>query len=61
MIPVVHVALVDARQAITVWTGAYRGIWHQPEPGQPLVHVFTHAADDEIEAAGWTRPETQEA
>lgn len=68
MIPVVYVALVDrypteadARQAITAWTGAYHGIRIHPTPERPLVHVFSDATDEQLTAAGWARPETQEA
>jgi hypothetical protein len=65
--PVVYVALVDAhptetdaRQALTVWTGTYHGIWHHPTPERPLVHVFSDATEQQIADAGWTRPEPVE-
>lgn len=34
----------------------YQGIWIQPTPQAPLVHVFTWASAERIEQAGWRRP-----
>ena len=64
----VHAALVsayptetDARNDWPDNLGTYHGIWHHPTPEAPLVHVFSDATDDQLTAAGWVRPETQEA
>lgn len=64
----IHAALVsaypteaDARADWPTNLGTYRGIWTPPTPEKPLVHVWSDATDDQLTAAGWVRPETQEA
>lgn len=33
----------------------YLGIWRMPVPERTTVHVFTDAAAEDLEAAGWAR------
>ncbi|HEX5771801.1 MAG TPA: hypothetical protein VFY11_12620 [Nocardioidaceae bacterium] len=68
MMATVHAALVsayateaDARAAFDTDPGTYHGIRSHPTPEAPLVHVWSDATDDQLTAAGWVRPETQEA
>lgn len=61
----VHIALVaayptqeEAEAELTVGlmdAPTYRGIWQLPEPYGGIVHVFTDAAPERLESAGWTR------
>lgn len=59
----VHVALAaafpteaEARDELTCGLGdmpTYRGVWQLPQPYGAVVHVFTDAEPERLEAAGW--------